>query len=551
MISAEATKPAWPGTVALIAILALAMTLRFYGLRWGLPNSMHSYSYHPDEFLTIGASFVAIYLHRSFDPRFYNYPSLYLYLSALAMAVGFGYGVISSEQGVYLCARVVTALMGVGAVAATYWAGMTLFNNRTVGLLSALFLCIAPLHVQHSHFATVDVPSTLFVALCLGYAGLILNRGTWRDYIMAGAMAGLAAGTKYNAGLVVLSPIAAHFLHEKASLRSLLSGKLWAILGCMILAFIISTPGSVLRTQEFLHGLTYEMRHASEGHGLVFAGTGNGFVFAVLNLMFGMGTLLFCLTALGFGWTLWKRDKAAMVILAFLVPYYVLISLSQVRFARYTLPMFPGLALLAMWPMKYGWGQTIARRGRTIMVVLWALMFAWPLAYAVVLDMPFGRPDPRDEAARWMLSNVPKGSSVGVLDTPWFYSPPLGRTLGLGTLQQRQEAARKAPYEIVVFNDYVKPGDWWTERTAPKWAILTDYETEDAQRLALNQSISKEHRARVDRILDCVRYVEARYMRRQSFGGLKMGLIPDVLARALPHDMRYTSPRITIYELKK
>ncbi len=83
----------------------------------------------------------------------------------------------ATEATVYLIPRIVTVLMGVGSVAATYWAGAVLFAPA-VGVIAALILCIAPLHVQHSHFATVDVPSTLFVALALGYTGLVMKRGS-------------------------------------------------------------------------------------------------------------------------------------------------------------------------------------------------------------------------------------------------------------------------------------------------------------------------------------------------------------------------------------
>ncbi len=112
-------KAGWRTNLLIAVILAIAAALRFWGLRWGLPNSLHSYSYHPDEFLTIGAAVIVL---SSLFPRFYNYPSLYIYLAALAIAVGSGYGLTNNLAGPYLCARVVTALMGIAAVWVTYWA---------------------------------------------------------------------------------------------------------------------------------------------------------------------------------------------------------------------------------------------------------------------------------------------------------------------------------------------------------------------------------------------------------------------------------------------
>ncbi|MCE5314902.1 MAG: glycosyltransferase family 39 protein [Armatimonadota bacterium] len=541
----------WRESAALAGVILLAAALRLAGLRWGLPDSIHAYSYHPDEFLTIGAAFSSVYLGRSFDPHFYNYPSLYIYLSALAMAVGIGYGLIGGGDGVYLAARLVTVMMGVGAVAATYWAGEEMFG-KTAGLLAALVLAIAPLHVQHSHFATVDVPSTLFVALALGYCARIMKYSDWRDYILAGAMAGLATGTKYNAVLVIFSVIAAHFLRDGVRWPSIRSTKLWVSLGCVIAAFVISTPGCVLRTTEFLHGLKYEMAHTSTGHGLVFAGTGNGFIYTFTSsFWYGLGPLLAILMLISLVGAVIKRDRMTLVVLAFALPYYVLISLSQVRFARYTLLMFPAVALMIGW-----FCQWILTRGTAAKRRIWAALgiafFALALICPLVIDRLFLVSDLRDVAARWIFRNVPKKSSIGMIDLPWFYSPPLSKEFGFGTVIQREKAVASTPYDIIVFSQCGRPGGWWSEKTAPDWVVVTDYEVDDALRLRGNDHISMQQQRNVRRILtdyDLVRkhyIVRKRFANHLMFHGLGFG---DT--RRLPHDMRYVSPTITIYERAK
>ena len=531
---------------ALVLILAGAAALRFWGLRWGLPNELHDYSYHPDEFLTIGAAFGMIYLGRTWNPHFYNYPSLYIYLSALAIAVGLGYGASPAPATIYLCARVMTALMGTAAVAATWWAGRTLFGEG-VGLLAALEICVAPLHVQHSHFATVDVPSTLFVALALGSAGLILKNGSRRDYLLGGAMAGLAAGTKYNAGLVLLSVVAAHFLREGWKLGSLKSGRLWGGIGCALGAFVISTPGSVLAASQFVHGLTYEMHHAAEGHGLVFAGTGNGFVYTFASsLWYGLGPGLAALFALAVLWALWRRDKQALAILAFVVPYYALVSLSNVRFARYAMPLFPAVAVLIAHLVCDRCSRLRASMPlRLVGLLLWVVACTsaviCSLAYAFLLDLSLVASDPRDQAARWIFSHVPRGSTIGVLDWPWFYSPPLTKDLGFGTLPQREQAALNAPYRIVLIRSVLHGVP------TPDWAMAADYEAEDAVRLFENRSISGRDRKEVDRIAVELNWIEHRYKRRAVF----WGALRSLGWLNAPHDMRYPDPAISILERRR
>ncbi len=48
-----------------LAVIVLAAALRVYGLRWGLPDSLHSYSYHPDEFLTVTTVYLTMLMGQS------------------------------------------------------------------------------------------------------------------------------------------------------------------------------------------------------------------------------------------------------------------------------------------------------------------------------------------------------------------------------------------------------------------------------------------------------------------------------------------------------
>ena len=82
--------------------------------------------------------------------------------------------------------------------------------------MAATLYAVCPLAAQHGHFATVDVPATFWVTAAL-VAAL-----TSRRWLLIGILAGLAAATKYNAGLVLLAGVAAWTLSEKRALSGLL-----------------------------------------------------------------------------------------------------------------------------------------------------------------------------------------------------------------------------------------------------------------------------------------------------------------------------------------
>ena len=82
------------------------------------------------------------------------------------------------------------------------------------------------------------------------------------------------------------------------------------------------------------------------------------------------------------------------------------------------------------------------------------------------------------------------------------------------------------------------------------WAIISDYETRDATRLAGKKTIPKKDQDKVASIAQQIKSVETDFVPVRRYRAL-----PDALALLgfpnPPHDMRYVGPEITIYERKK
>ena len=243
--------------LAITAVLALAVGLRVWGIGWGLPTALHYFSYHPDETMVLFAATNVNFLEGQLDPGFYNYGSLYIYLVSISILLGSISGLVNLTSGdalldvgemakLYMGGRIVALLLGIATVCLVYTLGKRAYG-RGVGLLAALFMAVMPIHVMHSKFLAVDVPATFFVVLALLFAVRISEGHRLRDYLLAGVFAGLAAGTKYNAGLVVLAPIVTHLASGKAKpLLRVFSAKLLCVLIAAAVGFLIGTPGAVL-----------------------------------------------------------------------------------------------------------------------------------------------------------------------------------------------------------------------------------------------------------------------------------------------------------------
>ena len=155
-----------------LGLFALALGVRLVGLTWGLPSALHFYSYHPDERQIAVAVANLDFFGGDFNPDFFSYPSLYIYLVYIAHFLGSGLGLFSAPPNnviwpflreVMLTGRFVSAMLGAATVPLIFFIGKRIGGAR-LGTLAALLLAFLPGHVQHSHFATVDVAATFFIA---------------------------------------------------------------------------------------------------------------------------------------------------------------------------------------------------------------------------------------------------------------------------------------------------------------------------------------------------------------------------------------------------
>jgi 4-amino-4-deoxy-L-arabinose transferase-like glycosyltransferase len=553
------------GILALIVLFGLA--LRLWGITWSLPDKRHPIAtYHPDEIINLNAAQKADLLSGKLDIEFYNYGTLYFYLVNFSHIFGRGWGLIPTtppvpegttlsdvenlvrtapeNAGLFLAGRLVTALLGAATILALFALGNRAFGDR-VGIAAAMLYAVAPLAVVHAHFLTVDVPATFFVTMALLWAIQLLDSKKGKDFILAGVWVGLAAATKYNAGLVFIAPVVATFLNrgEKEEPHKILPN-LSLLLGATVGTFLLACPGIWLNWDVFWNGMPnypgsgvrYELfEHSRSGHGEAFLNTGPGWWYhLIVSLRCGLGFMLFLYVIGGGVGLAIQRVRPNLPLLAFFLLYFGLAGFSAVRFARYMLPLFPVLCLWAGYVCcTYVWPKPTGRRLEnlaSLLVVLLTLMETHTYLSAMTAR------DPRDRAADTLEKNAPQGASVGFAKIPWFFSPPLSPFFGApaAPIRRAQAAANTTRFTLRI------PSSEWDSGVLsplPDYVVVSNLETQHAvERLKIPQAVA------------WITQVKASY-KQETFGSPVPTLLTQLSGNNVPEDLLYVAPTVWVYSL--
>jgi hypothetical protein len=395
-----------PYALGLGALLLGALLLRLWGLKTGLP-----YVYNADENSHFVPRAIGMFGH-SYNPGYFINPPALTYLLHAVFFLRWGGGddvraAFAADPGsVFAIARAVSAVAGTVAVGLLAWAGARLFDRR-VGLIAAALLAVAFLPVHYSHLALNDVPT--LAPLCLALVGIagVLREGRTVDFALAGAGLGLACATKYTAGIVLVPLLAAVALSGgRRHVREL------AIAGVVALgAFVIANPYALFDFGAFMDGLRAQSSASNDGGGKLGLTDRHGITYYLSTLTWGFGWLP-ALAALAGAVLLWRRDRRAAAILVPAPLLFLLFMGIQDRFfARWLLPVYPLLCLLAAWAVV-----ELARRSgrRWVLPVAAVLLCAQGLVVSIHNDRVLARDDTRKLARDWMVDNIPEGSKIVV-----------------------------------------------------------------------------------------------------------------------------------------
>ena len=404
----------------LSAIVLLGAALRLFPIWFGLPYPWA----RPDEEVAVGIALTM--LGGDLNPHFFHWPSLTFYTFAALFGVVSWIARLLSfaplDGNTYLLiARALVATAGTATIAVTYLVGRRVADART-GLVAALFLSVAVLHVRDSHFAMTDVLMTLLVTASLALVlravdAALAGRAPHGWFAAAGLIAGLAASTKYSAAAIGAAMIAAQIvLLVKGRVRAL-EPRAWApslLFGAGFgMGFVAGTPYAVLDYAKFEEDFWFTVTHLSAGHGI---DLGRGWTYHFLqSLPHGAGVAVFAAALAGLFFAVGQHGWPGAIVVTYAIAFYVSIGSGQTVFFRYVLPLVPIVCVLAAVAVRRAADALVSRTGlraSATLAIVGALVAAPSAWNSVRLDLLLARTDTRLLAGRWLETQLTPESTL-------------------------------------------------------------------------------------------------------------------------------------------
>jgi len=511
-------------TLLLMLILAVAAALRLFGLTWDGGQWLH-----PDErqiyFVTLGLHWPdslreALSPASPLNPRFFAYGALPLYLLRLVAAlVSLVWPAVRDPDNLHLVARLLSALFDLGTIYLTYRLARTLWpiasrpltgicvssdpsasgshpedpcsnpHREGVGLLAAVLVGVAVLHIQLAHFYTADTLLAFFVLLTLNLAAGVTRTPSPRRSAALGAAFGLALATKLTAAPLIL-PVVGVFTSYQQSIVSTQPSKsggggqkpaphyplakrggsaqhLVLALAVAAAVFAIVEPYALIDWQTFLAQTVRESQIAwgrlDMPYTRQYAGTWPYLYPIRQTIAWGLGLPLGLVawSALAAALVRWLRRGAwpDALLLAWAGPYLAISGVLYAKYLRYMLPLIPVLCLLAAClyhdlrqHFHTATGHRLLAIGRWLVVIA---SFSYALAFATI----YASPHSWITASDWVYRHIPVGSVLAVED--WDTALPL-------PLDVDGRPRRVEEYNIQTLPLYDEPdGD-------AKWAAIAD-----------------------------------------------------------------------------
>ena len=412
----------------LVPILGAGLVLRLWGIGFGLPSL-----YNADEGFTVRQAL--LFGAGVLQPYTYVVSPFMPYIVTVLYGAYFLLGLLTgrfhspSDLAIqyfneptlfYLLARLVSVVFGMVAIGVAYLLAKRAYG-RGAGLLSAAGVALSPVLVRHAHYGLPDVPAACLLLVALYALFRFVEEPSRRRFVLAGVLVGLAIVMKYySTWALAVSFTVAVFLaarHEQWPRRRVLSRVFLG--GLMAIGtFAVVSPYTVLDFDTFWADAVLFQLGTQVGYGQALSRMLAYYASALA--LEGLGLPLAILALVGLAYAIYRRRSADLLLIAFVVPYMIVLLPQGRAQLNWIVSVVPVLAILGAAALDAAWRAAPATwRQRWPLALLLVGALVWPAAERSGKGAAsFSWPDTRTLALTWIEANIAPGAKI-VSDPTW------------------------------------------------------------------------------------------------------------------------------------
>lgn len=411
-------------TLCVIAILIIAFFLRYWGLDFGLP-----FLYNTDEPTFVVRAF-RILGTGDLNPHWFGHPGSFTIYSltfvfGIYAIIGLFLGYFPDLSAIetitrtdpsefYFLGRLLILFFGVLAVYLTYLVGKHA-QNRTVGLISASIMAIAPLSVELSRLIRTDMQMTALILIIIIYCFKIIDKPKIVNYVIAGLFLGFSVATKYPAVLACIPIAVAHFIAQSnkceplnRNFTHLLTAAIFSLVGAFLVA-----PFLFLDMQTALNDVLGEARSthlSSNSHGFLSSIWLYSYDVIISNISVAGG--FFAIVSACIIARKPKENYNGIIILSFFIPFLLFISALNLWWERWATPLIPFACYLTAHGLYLCLKFVKQKRARLFLAAPLVLMLIFPLRTTLLNAQELAQGDTRTVAYQWVTENMTENSLI-------------------------------------------------------------------------------------------------------------------------------------------
>ncbi len=456
-----------------IAVLALALALRLYGIGWDQWHLLH-----PDERFQLIVAVDRIHTpqdfselldpaHSSWNPRSagadgrpqaFAYGALPLYVlevtswlidrarSALGLTP---LGSLDPYRTLVFRGRMFSALVDLIGILGAMAIARRAFGTGAA-LITGALLAMSVIAIQQAHFFVVDPWASALSTITLWAAFQLARTGTRGWGIVTGVAYAAALACKASMWPLVV-PITVALVWSsarklptpwgmRALWRATLTGAPWGTVAvAAFIAFAVFEPYTVLDPRSTLQDILREWQIARGDldvpYTRQYVGTvpivyhivqlwrwGLGPVFATLAFLSVLAEVICLSRAIRARCTVQRfvtangSDASAVRVLtvAWIVAYVLTAWTAETKYLRYSLPLVAPLAILVSGRVTEQLRRTQGSRRRTAIALLIGILLGGTALWALTFSTIYAQPHTRVRASEWIYAHIPSGATLGV-----------------------------------------------------------------------------------------------------------------------------------------